>query len=331
VLNPAKILSNSLSTADFEHYCLEVFRFQVKENEVYRKWVQLIKTDVAAVKTVEQIPFLPIELFKTHKVVCGAEEKNTIVFTSSSTTSAIPSKHYVKDTEVYRLSFMKGFERFYGNPGEYCILALLPNYLSRKGSSLVFMCHALIEASQHPLSGFFLDDMNELLRRIQLLNNTPQNVILIGVSYALLDLCKQSPALGENFIVMETGGMKGTRKELMKEELHDMLSKGLNTPAIHSEYGMTELLSQAYSKNGNAFEAPPWMRFFIREIEDPFQLQSKNRSGGINIVDLANLYSCSFIATKDIGRLNEKGQLQLLGRFDNSDVRGCNLMYGSEI
>jgi phenylacetate-coenzyme A ligase PaaK-like adenylate-forming protein len=331
VLNPEKILSNALNTKDFKDYCLEVFQFQVKENAVYRSWVSLLKTDIEAVKEVEQIPFLPIELFKTHKVCCDLEEKNTTVFTSSSTTSAIPSKHYVNDTEVYRLSFMKGFERFYGKPNEYCILALLPNYLSRKGSSLVFMCHALIEASQHPLSGFFLDDLNELLRRIKLLNHTPQKVLLIGVSYALLDLCEQNPALGENFIVMETGGMKGTRKELMKEELHNMLSKGLKTPAIHSEYGMTELLSQAYSKNGNAFEAPPWMRFFIREIEDPFQLQSKSRSGGINIVDLANLYSCSFIATKDIGRINENGHLQLLGRFDNSDVRGCNLMYGSEI
>lgn len=331
MLNPEKILSPSLSEIEFTKYCLEVFHYQVEENAVYKNWVKLIKHDSSAVKQIQDIPFLPVELFKTHKVVCTKEMKNDLIFTSSSTTSQNPAKHYVIDPQVYRMSFARGFEYYYGNPKDYCILALLPNYLSRKGSSLVYMVQHLIEASGHALSGFFLDDTKELIRRIQLLNNTTQKVLLLGVSYALLDLAELGMELGDNFIVMETGGMKGMRKEMMKEELHYTLRSGLKAKHIHSEYGMTELLSQAYSRNGNAFEAPPWMRFYIREIEDPFQLQTKNRSGGINIIDLANMYSCSFIATKDIGRINENGLLQLLGRYDNSDVRGCNLMYGSEI
>ncbi len=331
MLNPEKIISRSLNEAEFTRYCLEVFHYQVKENAIYKNWVNLIKHDISAVKHIQDIPFLPIELFKTHKVVCTKDMEHGLIFTSSSTTSQIPSKHYVNHPEAYRLSFTRGFEFFYGDPKDYCILALLPNYLSRQGSSLVYMFKHLIEQSAHSLSGFFLDDTRELIRRINLLNKTPQKVLLLGVSYALLDLCEMGLDLGDNFIVMETGGMKGTRRELMKEELHHTLRSGFKAKHIHSEYGMTELLSQAYSRNGNAFDTPPWMRFLIREIEDPFQLQTKNRSGGINAIDLANLYSCSFIATKDIGRINENGQLQLLGRYDNSDVRGCNLMYGSEI
>jgi phenylacetate-coenzyme A ligase PaaK-like adenylate-forming protein len=331
VIKPEEILSKDLSEANFKAYCLEVFRYQVKNNKVYEDWVRLLKVDPSAVKTVEQIPFLPVELFKTHKVLCGEEKEHMLVFTSSSTTAQTPSKHYVRDAEVYRRSFMNGFEYFYGEPKNYCVLALLPNYLSRKGSSLVYMCEALIQASQHPLSGFFLDDTDELLKRIRLLNTTHQKVLLIGVSYALLDLCELNLELGENVTVMETGGMKGRRKELMKEELHLILSKGLNAKSVHSEYGMTELLSQAYSRGGNAFEAPPWMRFYIREIEDPLQLKKDKRSGGINVIDLANLHTCSFIATQDLGRINENGHLELLGRYDNSDVRGCNLMYGNEV
>ncbi|MBL7901296.1 MAG: acyl transferase [Bacteroidia bacterium] len=331
MLNPEKIISGTLSEVDFTRYCLEIFQYQVKENAVYQKWVKLLKRDVSAVRQIHQIPFLPVELFKTHKVVCGKESEQGLSFSSSSTTSQTPSKHYVSEPGVYQLSFTRGFELFYGQPQDFCILALLPNYLSRQGSSLVYMFRHLIEQSGHALSGFFLDDTKELLRRIQLLNNTSQKVLLLGVSYALLDLCEMGLELGENVIVMETGGMKGTRRELMKEELHETLRLGLKAKHIHSEYGMTELLSQAYSQNGNAFKAPPWMRFLIREIEDPFQLQTQHRSGGINVIDLANLHSCSFIATQDIGRIDENGQLQLLGRYDNSDVRGCNLMYGSEI
>lgn len=331
VLNPEKIISGSLSEADFMRYCLEIFHYQVEKNTVYHKWVELIRFDISAVKHYRDIPFLPIELFKTQEVVCQQITGNTISFTSSSTTSQTPAKHYVIDPEVYKLSFSRGFNYFYGDPKQYCILALLPNYLSRSGSSLVYMFQHLIEKSAHPLSGFFLNNMEELLRRVRLLNHTSQKVLLLGVSYALLDLCDAGLELGDNFIVMETGGMKGTRKELMKEELHKRLHSGLKTKHIHSEYGMTELLSQAYSKLGNAFDVPPWMRFLIREIEDPFQLQTANRSGGINIIDLSNLHSCSFIATKDIGRLDENGRLQFLGRFDNSDVRGCNLMYGTEV
>lgn len=331
VLNPEKIISGTLSEEDFARYCLEIFHYQVKKNAVYQNWVKLLKLDVSAIRQPKDIPFLPVQLFKTHRVACGKETERGLSFISSSTTSQTPSKHYVHDPAVYELSFTRGFELFYGKPQEYCILALLPNYLSRQGSSLVYMFRQLIEQSGHALSGFFLDDTKELLRRIQLLNNTSQKVLLLGVSYALLDLCEMGLELGENVMVMETGGMKGTRRELMKEELHNALRMGLKAKHIHSEYGMTELLSQAYSQKGNAFKAPPWMRFLIREIEDPFQWQSQHRSGGVNIIDLANLHSCSFIATQDIGRIDENGRLQLLGRYDNSDVRGCNLMYGSEI
>jgi phenylacetate-coenzyme A ligase PaaK-like adenylate-forming protein len=327
VLNPQEILSTALTEADFKGYCLEVFRYQVRENKVYGDWVRLLKVDPQAVSRIEQIPFLPISVFKTHKVLCGEKTEHTEIFTSSATTSQTPSQHFVNDIKIYRDSFMRGFGHFYGEPSDFCILALLPNYLSRKGSSLVYMCQALIEQSQHPLSGFFLDDIHELLRRIKLLNHTPQKVLLIGVSYALLDLCEHGLQLGENIIVMETGGMKGTRKELTKEELHTTLKEGLKTNSVHSEYGMTELLSQAYSRGGNAFEAPAWMRFYIREIEDPLQLKKDKRTGGINVIDLANLHSCSFVATQDLGKINEYGHLQLLGRYDNSDVRGCNLMY----
>lgn len=322
-----------LSDAAFCERSLEIFRFQYKNNAIYRQWVDLLKVNVEEVVSIEQIPFLPIEFFKHQQILSTPLNAQTIEFTSSATTSNVPSKHFVTDITVYEKSFLNGFELFYGKASDYCILALLPNYLQRKGSSLVYMCNRLIEDSKHPFSGFFLENVDELILRINELKRSAQKVLLIGVSYALMDLCDKAITLNENFVVMETGGMKGTRKELLKPELHTYLKNGFKINNIHSEYGMTELLSQAYSTGNGLFQTPPWMRFLIREVDDPLQIRLDTKTGGINVIDLANINSCAFIATKDLGRLvpTDSGntQLELMGRYDHSDVRGCNLMMGS--
>ncbi len=316
------------SEADFLREALRVFNFQYEANSIYRQWTDLLKIKPKDVAGLEQIPFLPIEFFKKFEVLSSPAGPGTVKFTSSSTTSQTPSTHYVTDVGLYEQSFLKGFEMFYGAPEHYCILALLPNYLQRGGSSLVYMCDRLIRQTQHTLSGFFLDTLHSLPSKIEALKKTNQKVILIGVSYALMDLCDTGIELNDNFTVMETGGMKGTRKELLKPELHAYLKKGFKINTIHSEYGMTELLSQAYSKKDGLFEAPPWMGFMVREVDDPLRIRTDHRTGGINVIDLANINSCSFIATKDLGRLNTDGTLELMGRYDHSDVRGCNLMMG---
>ncbi|MDO8999284.1 MAG: acyl transferase [Bacteroidota bacterium] len=320
---------NIASEKDFLELSLSIFNFQYRENAIYNKWVKLLNVDAEKVNSIEQIPFLPIEVFKTHQVVSTAINSNTIKFTSSSTTSQIPATHFVNDVSTYEKSFLKAFNLFYGEPSAYCFLALLPNYLQRKGSSLVYMCDKLIKESDHPFSGFFLDDIDNLISKINHLKQSNQKVILIGVSYALMDLCDKEIELNENFIVIETGGMKGTRKELLKSELHAYLKRGFKIDTIHSEYGMTELLSQAYSLGNSEFVSPPWMKFLIREVSDPLKIRTDNKTGGINVIDLANFNSCSFIATKDLGKLNENNKLELMGRYDNSDVRGCNLMLGN--
>ncbi len=316
---------NINSQAQFSELALKIFQYQYKNNEVYGKWVNCLKVNPVNVKSLEQIPFLPIEFFKKNEVVTSPINKNTIVFTSSSTTSQVPAKHYVNKIKVYETSFLKGFDMFYAKPQEYCILALLPNYLERKGSSLVYMFNKLIHESKHPLSGFFLQNVDDLIAVIEKLKSTHQKVLLIGVSYALMDLSEKIK-LNNHFTVMETGGMKGTRKELLKEELHKFLKTGFGIEEIHSEYGMTELLSQAYSNKEGKFKPVPWMKFLIRDITDPLKIRTDKKTGGINIIDLANIYSCSFIATKDLGRIDDNGLLTLMGRYDNSDVRGCNLM-----
>jgi hypothetical protein len=310
----------------FSEHALEVFQFQYSHNQVYREWAGLLKTDPAKVTRPEQIPFMPVEFFKKFRVVCGATDNHTVQFTSSSTTSQTPSVHYVNKIELYKQSFLKCFERFYGSPAGYCFLALLPAYLQRSGSSLVYMCDELIRQSGDAHSGFYLDNYDALISTIHQLKRSGRKTILLGVSYALMDLADKNIALSDNFIVMETGGMKGRRRELVKQELHAYLKKGFGLQEIHSEYGMTELLSQAYSRKDGLFEAPPWMRFLTREVGDPLKLRNDSRTGGINVIDLANLYSCAFIATKDLGRLHPDGKLELMGRFDHSDVRGCNLM-----
>jgi hypothetical protein len=329
VLKKENIFSAILAPGDFLPAALELFRFQHSNNVVYRQWCDLLKTDPKQVNTLVDIPFLPIEFFKSQTIVSAPVHPGTIRFTSSSTTSQIPSTHWVTDISWYEQSFLKGFNLFYGDPSEYCILALLPNYLQRGGASLVYMCDRLIHDSAHPDSGFFLDNFDELLGKITQLKRTGQKTILLGVSYALMDLCDLVGELSPNFTVIETGGMKGTRKELLKPELHAYLKTGFKIDNVHSEYGMTELLSQAYSKGDGFFESPPWMKFQIRAVDDPLKLRDDGKTGGINVIDLANVNSCAFIATKDLGRTGPDGKLELMGRYDNSDVRGCNLMLGS--
>jgi phenylacetate-coenzyme A ligase PaaK-like adenylate-forming protein len=285
-----------------------------------------LKINPETIEHYTQIPFLPIEFFKTKEVICDGIQDNAICFSSSGTTGQINSKHYVNDISIYESSFHQGFELFYGKPSDYCILALLPNYLERKGSSLVYMFDKLIQESQHPQSGFYLNNLQDLKKTIEELKQTKQKTILLGVTYALLDLAEMGVELTNDFIVIETGGMKGRRKELLKEELHQILKQLLKVDVIHSEYGMTELLSQAYSKQEGVFQCSPWMKVLIRDMNDPFTYVKERKSGGVNVIDLANLNSCAFIETKDLGRLNQDSHFEILGRFDNSDLRGCNLM-----
>ena len=274
---------------------------------------------------IEQIPFLPIKFFKSHQVITG-DNSPEIVFNSSGTTGQLTSKHYVANTSVYKTSFLKTFEQFYGSPEDYCILALLPSYLEREGSSLVYMVHDLIVKSGHPDSGFYLHEHGKLAQKLKELDSKGVKILLIGVSFALLDLVSNYSFSLKNTIIMETGGMKGRKKEMIREELHGILKAGFGVGEIHSEYGMTELLSQAYSLGKGSFECPPWMRVLIRDPEDPLTLLPDGKSGGVNIIDLANLHSCSFIATQDLGKLYPDGSFEILGRFDHSDLRGCNLM-----
>ena len=317
---------SSTTENDFNVLAINVFNHQFQHNAIYNKYVLSLKVNPATITHYTQIPFLPIEFFKTKLVVCDEVSKNAVCYTSSGTTGQITSKHYVNDISIYEHSFNKGFEDFYGKPSDYCILALLPNYLERTGSSLVYMFNKLIEKTNHPLSGFYLHNLNDLVKTIDDLKRRNQKTILLGVTYALLDLADMNAELADNFIVIETGGMKGRRKEMLKEELHYYLKEQFKVSSIHSEYGMTELLSQAYAKQNGLFECPPWMKVLIRDINDPFSYVPQQKSGGVNVIDLANLNSCSFIETKDLGKIVQDCYFEILGRFDNSDIRGCNLM-----
>ncbi len=310
---------------DFEELTLEVFRFQYDKNAVYRDFCKALGCNPEKVTCLEEIPFLPIELFKNKRVV-SFDGEAAHVFVSSGTTGNDPSKHYVADTMVYEQSFLECFRLFYGPPADYCMLALLPGYNGPQNASLVYMANRLIEESGHPHSGFYLHDLEGLSEKIRLMVDRGDRILLLGVSFALLDLAGFFSMPLKNTIVMETGGMKGRRREMVREELHQLLCQAFQQEAIHSEYGMTELFSQAYSKGMGLFSCPPWMRVLIREDNDPLELIGYRRGGGINVIDLANLYSCSFIATQDLGRVHPGGQFEVLGRFDNSDVRGCNLL-----
>ena len=323
-MNLANHIFNISSNKEFENLALETFQHQYLHVKVYQDFCKLLSINPESVKTINDIPFLPIQFFKSHQVLTEDSAFKTI-FTSSGTTGSITSKHYVGDLDIYKKSFSIAFEQFFGSPENSTILALLPNYLERKGSSLIYMVDELIQQSKNTNSGFYLNDISSLIEKLEYLEKTNQKTILLGVSYALLDLIETKQFHLKNTIVMETGGMKGRRKEMIKEELHDILKTGFGVSTIYSEYGMTELLSQAYSTGNGIFYCPPWMKILTRDPEDA-QTLIYNKSGGINVIDLANINSCSFIATQDLGKVKEDGSFEILGRFDDSDIRGCNLM-----
>jgi phenylacetate-coenzyme A ligase PaaK-like adenylate-forming protein len=316
---------------NFNELAAEVFHFQYQNNEVYHKYCDTLGVDAGKVKAIERIPFLPIQFFKSHPITT-THFTPEVVFESSGTTATTSSKHFVKDTNLYKKSFTTAFEKFYGSAKNKCILGLLPSYLERNNASLVFMVDELIQQSNNKLSGFYLHDYDKL--HSTLLHNEilKQPTLLIGVTYALLDFAEKYTMQLRNTVIMETGGMKGRREEMTRQQVHEQLQNSLGISLIHSEYGMTELLSQAYSKGDGIFHCPPWMKVLIREQDDPFTIytagavKQKPLTGAINIIDLANIYSCSFIATDDIGRLNGNESFEVLGRIDNSDVRGCSLM-----
>lgn len=320
-----KAIFNIQTEQDFSKIALEVFKHQFTNNKVYRSFCDLLCVHPSDVKTVEEIPFLPIQFFKTHRIL-SSKEKPVITFESSGTTGSRTSKHLVTDLSMYTKSYLKGFTHFYGDIEEYVVLALLPNYLERKGSSLVYMVDDLIARSKHEESGFYLHNLKELAEKLIKLDQSGQKTLLIGVSFALLDLIELYQFNLKNTIIMETGGMKGKRKELVREELHAVLKIGFGVPQIHSEYGMTELLSQGYSNGKGIFKTPSWMKILTRDTEDAFTINPPGKNGAINVIDLANYHSCSFIATQDLGKVHDNQTFEVIGRFDNSDIRGCNLM-----
>jgi phenylacetate-coenzyme A ligase PaaK-like adenylate-forming protein len=310
----------------FNNVALKTFRFQYNNVAIYREFVDTLKVDPNSIEHFSDIPFLPISFFKTHSVYPQQYPKPEVVFSSSGTTGSDRSQHKIHKLKTYRESFNRAFRQFYGKPEELAILGLLPSYLEREGSSLIYMVDDLIGQSRIQESGYYLYDHEALRDQLLKLEDKKQPTLLIGVSYALLDFVEKYSLDLNHTTVMETGGMKGKRKEMVKEELHRILQKGFGVDSIHSEYGMTELLSQAYSSGRNIFQAPPWMKVMVRDTNDPFCYIENGSTGGLNIIDLANRYSCSFIATQDLGKLHDDGSFEVVGRFDNSDIRGCNLL-----
>jgi hypothetical protein len=309
---------------NFEQLALEVFRFQAGNNPVYADFLKALRVDVSSVSQILQIPFLPIRFFKTHEIKTTQFEPQ-MIFESSGTTASINSRYFVKDISLYEESFIRGFDFFYGPLKNYCIIGLLPSYFERKNSSLVYMVDKLIRLSEHPQSGFYLNEYEQLALVLQELEKRNQPIILIGVTFALLDFAERFSFPLQYTVVLETGGMKGRRQEMIRPEVHALLKKAFSLNAVHSEYGMTELLSQAWSKGEGVFTCPPWMKILVRDEEDPFVIK-KAGLGPINIIDLANIWSCSFIATDDVGKLYPDGSFEVLGRVDGSDLRGCSLM-----
>ncbi len=317
-----KAIFSISSKEDFDNIALQVFHYQFQHCAVYREFCEALKRTNPS--TISEIPFLPIDFFKSKKIISDAFASETIIFKSSGTTQQIRSSHYVASTKLYEHSFLKTYKNYIGNPENQIIVALLPNYLEQGNSSLVYMVDHLIRESKNPVSGFYLNQVDAVLQAYEQSKIENKKFILFGVSYALLDLAATNIRIPEA-LVIETGGMKGKRKEISKEELHALLKDSFEVDFIHSEYGMTELLSQAYSDKDGLFETPNWMKILIRDINDPFSYVHNGKTGGINVIDLANLYSCSFIATQDLGRI-EHDRLRLMGRFDNADIRGCNLL-----
>lgn len=311
---------------DFKSLALEIFNYQAENNPVYNRFISGLGKNIKSVRTPSEIPFLPVEFFRNHEIVAENLPAD-LVFESSRTTGSVPGRHFVHDRNLYETSFLKAFNLFYGDPSGWLIAALLPSYTERKNSSLVYMVDNLIKRSRFSESGFYRGNDEEMIEMLMKAKPVNRKIMLFGVSFALLDLAgKYSPDLS-GITVMETGGMKGRRKEITREELHSVLKKKLNIGSVHSEYGMTELLSQAYSKDNGIFLCPPWMRIMIRDPHDPLTIFNEpGITGGINIIDLANVWSCPFIATSDLGKLHADGSFEVLGRFDNSDIRGCNLM-----
>lgn len=319
------IFSQQLS---FTQRALRVFEYQAAHNQVYKRYLAAINCDPLKVDTLEAIPFLPIGLFKSHRVVTGHFQPQT-VFESSGTTGTTNSSHYIKDLAIYEHSFGTAFEQFYGPAKNYCVLGLLPSYLERGSSSLVYMVQQLIGESGHPDSGFYLYEFEALATRLRQLEAAGTPVLLVGVTYALLDFAAAFPMKLRNTIVMETGGMKGRKKELLRTEVHQLLQQAFGVPSVHSEYGMTELLSQAYAREHGLFETPHWMQALLREEDDPLALHlhtDKPMTGALNIIDLANIHSCAFLATEDVARLHPDGRFEVLGRMDHTDIRGCSLL-----
>ena len=316
-----------LQPSGFETLALEIFKYQAENNEVYKNYLNHLKIQAAHVNQVSDIPFLPISFFKTQNVITGSWQPSGY-FESSGTTGQSTSKHAVHDEPFYLKNTEKIFNHFYGPLDDYHFLALLPAYLERTGSSLVLMADYFIKKSGSDMSGFYLNNLDALVSQIEAIRRREngRKIVLLGVSFALLDLAEEYNCDLSDVIVMETGGMKGRRKEMIRAELHQVLKSSFNISSVHSEYGMTELMSQAYSDGDGKFKTPPWMKIVLRDLNDPFDLKSGRRSGGINVIDLANFHSCSFIETQDIGSYVSDDEVEILGRFDNSDIRGCNLM-----
>jgi hypothetical protein len=314
----------SVNEEGFTGLALDIFRFQFEHNALYRAYAEALQKYPGNVESLSGIPFLPIEFFKMQPVKT-TDFEHEAVFESSGTTQTINSSHYIKDISLYYKSFLTGFERFYGRPRDWCIIGLLPSYLERSNSSLVVMADELIKRSGHPESGFYLYDYKKLYETILKLERQQQKILLIGVSFALMDFAEKYPIVLQNTVVMETGGMKGRRKEIIREELHGFLQKQFGLSSIHSEYGMTELLSQAYSNGDGLFETPPWMKILVRSEDDPLDVRLSG-SGIVNVIDFANVYSCSFLATSDLGKGYPDGKFEISGRLDNSDIRGCSLL-----
>lgn len=314
-----------INKENFEDIAMQVFGYQYENNEVYRQYADALNRTPGRLNGLMDIPFLPISFFKSHKIVSGKVTENTLVFESSKTTGDTSSKHNVADTSLYELALLKGFEQFYGHPSDYTVLALLPSYLERKNASLVYMARVLMDRSGHPDCGFYLDEWDKLSETIQHLERQDHPVLLIGVTFALLDFAAAYPMQLKHTIVMETGGMKGRKEEWTREQVHTYLKEQWGLKEIHSEYGMTELLSQAYACSNGIFEVTDTMRVYVRDINDPLEVM-KVGVGCLNIIDLANIHSCSFIATEDIGRIHSDGRFEVIGRMDHATLRGCSLM-----
>lgn len=324
--SPKTDIFNINNDTDFRKACLSTFRYQYRDNPVYHEFVDCLKVNPLNVNDINEIPFMPVEFFRHHRIMTGLHPVEKIFVSSGTTGIHTFSRHFVADLNIYSDSLLNGFRHFYGDPANYIFLSLLPSYSERNNSSLIFMMQRLMQQSKSSLSAI-VSGIPELLDTIDRARHENRQILLMGVSFALLDLAENYAPDLSDVIIMETGGMKGRRKEIVRKELHDILKDRLKVNAIHSEYGMTELLSQAYSKGEGLYSCPPWMRILLRDTYDPLTIINKyGKNGGINVIDLANIHSCSFIATGDLGKLHAGNRFEVLGRFDNSDVRGCNLL-----